>query len=90
MGPVSADPFSLGEEAGLLGSRDVMQYYAINSVHVLAMMNHDMTGYTRNKVIAVYQDHVDPALTDFIKKLVPVYTDLPLLTSTCGYACSDQ
>jgi bacterial leucyl aminopeptidase len=80
----------LGEEGGMLGSRAVMQSYAKNSVNVLAVMNQDMTGFSPNNVIAVYTDYVDTALTNFIKKLVPVYSDLPLSTDACGYACSDQ
>ncbi|KAI1841671.1 hypothetical protein JX265_009314 [Neoarthrinium moseri] len=81
--------FYSGEEGGLLGSRDVMQSYKKASKQVLAVMNQDMTGYSPNNVIAVYTDYVDTGLTNFIKKLVPVYSDLPLLTDTCGGSARD-
>jgi len=57
---------------------------------VIAMMNQDMTGYAPNKSIAVFTDFVDAALTKFIIAIVPVYTDLPVVTDKCGYGCSDQ
>jgi leucyl aminopeptidase len=79
-----------GEEGGCLGSRDIMQSYKTSGKQVLAVMNQDMTGYSPNNVIAVYTDYVDTGLTNFLKKLVPVYSDLPLSTDACGYACSDQ
>ncbi|KAF7535831.1 hypothetical protein G7054_g5081 [Neopestalotiopsis clavispora] len=82
--------FYSGEEGGCLGSRDIMQSYKTSGVNVLAVMNQDMTGYSPNNVIAVYTDYVDTSLTNFLKKLVPVYSDLPLSTDTCGYACSDH
>jgi leucyl aminopeptidase len=53
-------------------------------------MNQDMTGYSPNNVIAIYTDYVSTPLTNFLKTLVPVYTDLPLSTDKCGYGCSDQ
>ncbi|KAH6984304.1 hypothetical protein BKA56DRAFT_481308 [Ilyonectria sp. MPI-CAGE-AT-0026] len=82
--------FYSGEEGGLLGSRDVMQSYVSSGVNVLAVVNQDMTGYSPNNVIAVYTDYVDTTLTNFVMKLVPVYSDLPLLTDECGYGCSDH
>jgi len=80
----------LGEEGGLLGSRDVFNSYSKSGVNVIAVMNQDMTGYSPNNVIAVYTDYADSGLTSFIQKLVPVYSTLPLSTDRCGYACSDQ
>ncbi|KAH7133835.1 hypothetical protein EDB81DRAFT_695529 [Dactylonectria macrodidyma] len=82
--------FYSGEEGGLLGSRDIMNAYASAGTNVLAVVNQDMTGYSPNNVIAVYTDYVDTALTNFVKTLVPVYTDLPLSTDVCGYGCSDH
>lgn len=49
-----------------------------------------MTGYSPNNVIAVYTDYVDAGLTSYLQKLVPVYTQLKVVTDRCGYACSDQ
>ena len=82
--------FYAAEEGGLLGSRAIMNSYAAAGKNVLAVVNQDMTGYSPNNVIAVYTDFVDAALTAFVKKLVPVYTQLPLVTDVCGYACSDH
>lgn len=67
-----------------------MNSYASAGKNVLAVMNQDMTGYSPNNVIAVYTDYVSTTLTNFIKKLVPVYTDLPVVTDRCGYGCSDH
>ncbi|KAI1123061.1 Zn-dependent exopeptidase [Nemania abortiva] len=82
--------FYSGEEGGLLGSRDVFNSYSRSGVEVLAAMNQDMTGFSPNNVIAVFTDYSDTNLNTFIKKLVPVYTILPVSTDRCGYACSDH
>ncbi|KAF9694590.1 hypothetical protein EKO04_007409 [Ascochyta lentis] len=82
--------FYSGEEGGLLGARAVMQDYVKRSVKVLAVMNQDMTAYSPNHNIAVYTDYVSTPLSNFIIKLVPVYTALPVITDRCGYACSDH
>ncbi|KAH8157071.1 hypothetical protein CIB48_g11175 [Xylaria polymorpha] len=82
--------FYSGEEGGLLGSRDVFNSYVSKGVDVLAVMNQDMTGYSPNNVIAVFSDYGDSSLIAFIKKLVPVYTSLPVSTDRCGYGCSDH
>ena len=82
--------FYSGEEGGLLGARAVMQDYVKRSVKVLALVNQDMTAFSPNKNIAVYTDYVSTPLSNFIMKLVPVYTALPVITDKCGYACSDH
>ncbi|KAF3044527.1 hypothetical protein E8E11_008635 [Didymella keratinophila] len=82
--------FYSGEEGGLLGARAVMQDYVKRGVKVLAVMNQDMTAYSPNHNIAVYTDYVSTPLSNFIIKLVPVYTALPVITDRCGYACSDH
>ncbi|KAF2127071.1 bacterial leucyl aminopeptidase [Dothidotthia symphoricarpi CBS 119687] len=82
--------FYSGEEGGLLGARAVMQDYVTRKVKVLALMNQDMTAYSPNHNIAVFTDYVSTPLTNYIIKLVPVYTTIPVITDTCGYACSDH
>ncbi|KAI1174253.1 Zn-dependent exopeptidase [Nemania sp. FL0916] len=82
--------FYSGEEGGLLGSRDVFNSYVRSGVDVLAVMNQDMTGFSPNNVIAVYTDYSDTNLNNFIKKLIPIYTSLPVSTDKCGYGCSDH
>lgn len=74
----------------MLGARAIMQDYVKRSVKILAVMNQDMTAYSPNHNIAVYTDYVSTPLSNFIIKLVPVYTALPVITDKCGYACSDQ
>lgn len=82
--------FYSGEEGGLLGARAIMQDYMKRGVRVLALMNQDMTAYSPNHNIAVNTDYLSAPLSNFIAKLVPVYTALPVVRDRCGYACSDQ
>ncbi|KAI5815026.1 hypothetical protein BZA77DRAFT_317363 [Pyronema omphalodes] len=89
-GPSLEFHFYSGEEGGLLGSRDVMNNYRTRDIDVLAVMNQDMTGYSPNNVIAIFEDDVSLPLTAFLKTLVPAYTQLKVLTDTCGYSCSDH
>jgi len=44
------------------------------------MMNQGMTGFAPNHAIVIFTDYVDNGLTGFLKTLVPVYTQLRLLT----------
>lgn len=82
--------FYSGEEGGLLGARAIMQDYVRRSVKVLAVLNQDMTAYSPNHNIAVYTDYVSTPLSNFIIQLVPVYSQIPVITDKCGYACSDH
>lgn len=85
------------EEGGLLGSQAVYSSYAREGRQVIAMLQQDMTGFTKRTIaaglppsVAVITDFVDPTLTDFIKKVVETYADIPWTESKCGYACSDH
>jgi leucyl aminopeptidase len=85
------------EEGGLLGSRAVFQQYRRENRDVRAMLQQDMTGYIAKTIAAgkpealgVITDFVDPALTEFIQKIIAAYCDIPAVLTQCGYACSDH
>lgn len=74
------------EEGGLLGSQAVFAAYEQAGVDVKAMLQQDMTGYVPpagEENVGVIVDYVDPALTDFTKKIVtevcPTPSSLALL-----------
>ncbi|KAH8887600.1 transferrin receptor [Thozetella sp. PMI_491] len=85
------------EEAGLLGSQAIFTQYAKDKRDVKAMLQQDMTGYTKGTTnagktpsIGVFTDYVDASLTAFIMKVVTAYCTIPYVTTKCGYACSDH
>lgn len=66
-----------GEEGGLLGSADVWAKYKAEGRNVKAMLQQDMTGYTKGmkdkgkvEVVGVITDYVDASLTAYIKKVI--------------------
>jgi leucyl aminopeptidase len=85
------------EEVGLLGSQAVFSAYQKQGRDVRAMLQQDMTGYTKKTTSAglpesmgVITDFVDPALTAFIQKVIKSYCDIQYTLTKCGYACSDH
>lgn len=85
------------EEGGLLGSQAIFQTYEKEGRDVKAMLQQDMTGYVQKTLdagepesVGVITDFVDPGLTEFIKKIITVYCDIPFVLTKCGYACSDH
>jgi len=81
------------EEGGLLGSQAIASYYENLEVDVIAMLQNDMTGYVGKKypeAFGIVVDFVDPDLTEFIRKLIKSYAQLPARNTKCGYACSDH
>jgi len=81
------------EEGGLLGSAAVAQAYEAASANVYAMSQFDMTAWVKQgtrEEVGVITDYVDPSLTEFNKKLVDEYLDIPYVETECGYACSDH
>lgn len=85
------------EEGGLLGSQAIFQSYEKAGRDVKAMLQQDMTGYVQKTLdagepesVGVITDFVDPGLTDFIKKVITTYCDIPYILTECGYACSDH
>ncbi|KAI1252173.1 hypothetical protein MGN70_006746 [Eutypa lata] len=82
-----------GEEAGLLGSADVWDQYASESVDVKAYLNQDMTGWAPPGEVGefgVILDFVDEGLTNFTRLVLDAYTTIPAVETQCGYACSDH
>lgn len=85
------------EEGGLLGSQAIFSSYEKAGRNVKAMLQQDMTGYVQKTLdagepesVGVITDFVDPGLTDFIKKVITTYCDIPYILTECGYACSDH
>ena len=65
------------EEGGLLGSQAIFSAYEKDGRDVKAMLQQDMTGYTKGTIeagkpvsVGVITDFVDPGLTQFLKKVV--------------------
>ncbi|KAF4568638.1 hypothetical protein EYR36_010651 [Pleurotus pulmonarius] len=82
-----------GEEAGMLGSLAIAAKYKSEGIHVKGDLHLDMTAFTppgTPPVAALITDDTNPALTDFVAKLVRTYTNLGVARSECGYACSDH
>jgi bacterial leucyl aminopeptidase len=85
------------EEGGLLGSQEIFKFYSQDKRDVKAMIQQDMTGYVTKTLeagepesVGVITDFVDVGLTEFIKKVVTEYWDIPYVLTKCGYACSDH
>lgn len=85
------------EEGGLLGSQAIFTTYEKARRDVKAMLQQDMTGFVTRTLqagqvesVGVIVDYVDPNLTDFIKKVIVEYCDIPYVETKCGYACSDH
>ncbi|GBE89559.1 peptidase [Sparassis latifolia] len=81
------------EEGGLLGSQAIAQDYERRSVNVTAMSHYDMTAWVKRgtrEEVGILTDFTTPALTEFQKKLVDTYLDIPYVETQCGYACSDH
>ncbi|KAI9649791.1 Leucine aminopeptidase 1 [Ciborinia camelliae] len=85
------------EEGGLLGSQAIFAEYEKTGRDIKAMLQQDMTGYIQKTLdagepesVGVITDFVDPDLTNFIKKIITEYCDIPYVETKCGYACSDH
>ncbi|TFL04423.1 aminopeptidase [Pterulicium gracile] len=83
-----------GEEAGLLGSNDIAINYKSTGKAVKAVLNLDMSAYSRpgsTAVIGIMPDFTDASLSTFLTQVVTTYSKLPAVkNSPCGYACSDH
>lgn len=65
------------EEGGLLGSQAIFSQYEKEGRDVVAMLQQDMTGFTKKTLdagqpesVGVITDYVDPELTEFIKAVI--------------------
>jgi len=80
-----------GEEVGLLGSQEISRNYRASDKKVIGAMQFDMTMFPGNgKPITLISDNVDPALTQYVEKLIDTYVRVPWVASACGYGCSDH
>jgi leucyl aminopeptidase len=81
-----------GEEAGLLGSRQVAADYRRRGANVVGMMQLDMTANQGSADdIYLMTDYTDAGQNDFVAELARTY--LPTLRigrDRCGYGCSDH
>ncbi|VEU19980.1 DEKNAAC100629 [Brettanomyces naardenensis] len=89
--------FYAAEELGSLGSREVFAKYREENRKVLAMLQQDMTGYTKGseerglgKHFGVVSDYSSVTLTTFIKQLISKYSSIKYLETRCNKVCSDQ
>lgn len=85
------------EEGGLLGSQAIFSKYERDGRDIKAMLQQDMTGFVKRTLdagkpesVGVIIDFVDKKLTDFIKKIITEYCQIPYVETKCGYACSDH
>ncbi|PKS09244.1 hypothetical protein jhhlp_003858 [Lomentospora prolificans] len=85
------------EEGGLLGSQAIFSEYERQGRDVKAMLQQDMTGYTKKTLdagqpesVGVITDYVHPGLTTFIKTVIDQYCNISYVETKCGYACSDH
>jgi len=81
------------EEGGLLGSQAIAKDYEARNVNVIAMSQFDMTAWVKSgtrEEVGIITDYVDEDLTEFNKKLVDMYLDIPWVPTRCVYACSDH
>jgi leucyl aminopeptidase len=81
------------EEVGLRGSQDIAQAYLNDGVHVAGMLQLDMTGYVKNgtkPVIGLVTDYTNVELTQYVRKLVTAWANIPPADTKCGYGCSDH
>ncbi|KAL8695646.1 MAG: hypothetical protein Q9224_003266 [Gallowayella concinna] len=89
--------FYSAEEGGLLGSQAIFSAYGKAGRDIKAMLQQDMTGYIHKTIAAgepesvgVVTDFVNQGLTEFIKKIITEYCEIPYVLTKCGYACSDH
>lgn len=79
-----------GEEAGLLGSKDVWANYKATGKKVVSYLNQDMAGYSPSNLPAIFDDHVDAELSNFLMAIIRDYFNIMPNRSKCGYGCSDH
>lgn len=81
-----------GEEAGLLGSKDVAASYKAAGKKVVGVIQFDMTlrKGSADKDIVMMTDFTNAAQNEFIGKIIDEYVKVPWGYSKCGYGCSDH
>ncbi|KAG7448593.1 peptidase [Guyanagaster necrorhizus] len=86
--------FYAAEEGGLLGSQDIVAVYEKASQRVKAMQQYDMTAWVKTgttEAVSVMTNNIDRDLTEFQKRLIETYLDIPWVESAYpGYGASDH
>ncbi|WWC86572.1 uncharacterized protein L201_001449 [Kwoniella dendrophila CBS 6074] len=85
-GPVEFHWYA-AEEAGLLGSQEIVNYKKGQNANVGAMMEFDMIAFVaRNTTPHVFllENDANPDLTKWVVKLAQEYVDIPVNTSSLG------
>ncbi|OWB58549.1 hypothetical protein B5S28_g4595 [[Candida] boidinii] len=89
--------FYAAEEGGLLGSAQVMKDYKETNSKIVAMLQQDMTGYTKKSLdkgfvehFGLVTDHISLNLNEFLKLIIDNYCSISYLETKCGYSCSDH
>ncbi|RDI39212.1 M20/M25/M40 family metallo-hydrolase [Aquicella lusitana] len=78
------------EEQGLIGSQYVVADFKKKNIPVEAVMQVDMTGYSKDKTMWLINDYVNQDLTAYLETLIKTYVNQPVQYTRCGYACSDH
>jgi len=84
------------EEFGLIGSKAVVNHFIAQQIPVSAVLQFDMTGYAyqNEETMWLVTDYVNPALTEYLSKLITTYVKKDVKKAVditqCGYACSDH
>ncbi|KXH66360.1 leucine aminopeptidase 2 [Colletotrichum salicis] len=81
--------FYAAEEAGLLGSSEIFYDYKVKNKTVVAMLNHDMLGFSSTDKVSLGGDKIDPRLTHILRTIAK-QRGIATLSFSCGYACSDH
>ncbi|RHY97081.1 hypothetical protein DYB31_015486 [Aphanomyces astaci] len=88
----SAEEYDTVKKTGLQGSKQIATAYAKAKVDVYAMLQNDMTGWTRGgtKVISLTDDFTSLPLNQFLEVCITTYLTTKVSHNTCGYGCSDH
>ncbi|ETV71715.1 hypothetical protein H257_13144 [Aphanomyces astaci] len=88
----SAEEYDSVKKTGLEGSKQIATAYAKAKVDVYAMLQNDMTGWTRGgtKVISLTDDFTSLPLNQFLEVCITTYLTTKVSRNTCGYGCSDH
>jgi leucyl aminopeptidase len=79
------------EEVGLRGSQAIVREYKRRGVHVVGVLQLDMTNYQgSDRDIWLIDDFTSPAQNRFLAALIERYTTATWGVDRCGYACSDH
>lgn len=79
------------EEVGLRGSQAIVRDYRRRGIHVVGVLQLDMTNYQgSDRDIWLIDDFTSPAQNKFVIALIEGYTNATWGVDRCGYACSDH